>query len=182
MLYPVFLDLQGQTVLVVGGGRVALRKVQGLLASGAHIRLVSPNLLPELHHLNLEYHPRPVLESDLTGVCLVFACTQHHHINNQVSQWAQQRNLFCNHVSQPENGNLRLGAVHRAGDTLAAFSSGEQLPFLSQALRDLYAQHLPTDLAERVLEWSHIRQSSLEQPEQLTRLRADIRAYLEGGQ
>jgi len=153
MLYPAFLELKNQRVLVVGGGNVGLRKAQGLLEVGALVKVVSPQFLPEFDSLNIEKLERTFEARDLDGVILVFACTDSGAVNDEVARLSLERGIFCNHASSPENGNLRLGAVHRAGGTVAAFSSGKELPLLAQALRDTYAMALPTNLGLHLEHW-----------------------------
>ena len=182
-LYPAFLELKNQSVLVVGGGNVGLRKVQGLLEAGAAVKVVSPQFLPEFDDLKLEKLKRVFESSDLNGVVLVFACTDSNSVNDEVAQLAFERGIFCNHASSPENGNLRLGAVHRAGGTVAAFSSGKELPLLAQALRDTYAMALPTNLGRHLEHWeaARTRMLGLEKAERkaaMERLKLEIRDTL----
>jgi len=183
MLYPAFLELKNQSVLVVGGGNVGLRKAQGLLEAGALVKVVSPQFLPEFAALVLEKLERTFEPSDLDGTLLVFACTDSNAINDEVARLALERGIFCNHASNPENGNLRLGAVHRAGGTVAAFSSGKELPLLAQALRDTYAMALPTNLGRHLEHWEAARERMLgldkgERKAAMERLKLEIRDTL----
>ncbi len=162
MLYPAFLELKNQSVLVVGGGNVGLRKAQGLLEAGALVKVVSPRFLPEFDSLSIEKLERVFEPFDLDGTLLVFACTDSNALNDEVARLALERGIFCNHASHPENGNLRLGAVHRAGGTVAAFSSGKELPLLAQALRDTYAMALPTNLGRHFEYWEAARERMLD--------------------
>jgi len=183
MLYPAFLELKNQSVLVVGGGNVGLRKAQGLLEAGALVKVVSPQFLPEFDFLDIEKLKRTFEPSDLDGILLVFACTDSNAVNDEVARLALERGIFCNHASSPENGNLRLGAVHRAGGTVAAFSSGKELPLLAQALRDTYAMALPTNLGRHLEHWEAARERMLglekvERKAAMERLKLEIRDTL----
>ncbi len=182
MLFPAFLDLRGLRVLVVGGGAVGLRKTLELQAAGAVVRLVSPTCLADfdvLSNTSLERIPQNFVQEHLEGVVLVFACTSSAIVNDRVAAAALERGIFCNHASQPGKGNMRSGAVFRGDSVLASFSSGSELPFLSQALRDVFAQSLPQDLSARVQDWTAQRRQILtlgaaERAVPLERLKADI--------
>ncbi|MBB6099430.1 precorrin-2 dehydrogenase/sirohydrochlorin ferrochelatase [Deinobacterium chartae] len=186
MLYPVFLDLRGALTLVVGGGNVGLRKARGLLEAGARVRAVSPEFAPEWNDLptqHLERRARPFELQDLEGVRLAFACTDRDDVNGQVAAAARHNNVFCNHASDPEGGDLRLGATHRQGALTAAFSSGLELPLLAQALRDRFAATLPQGLERKLETWQARRAAALRLPAAertaaLENLRRELRAEL----
>ena len=84
MPYPIGLDLRGRAVLVVGGGKVATRKVARLLDEGAVIRLVSPNLSKAIQQWategRLTLYKRPYRSEDMVGMQLVFATTNNHSV------------------------------------------------------------------------------------------------------
>jgi precorrin-2 dehydrogenase / sirohydrochlorin ferrochelatase len=163
-LFPAFLDLRGLRVLVVGGGAVGLRKTLELQAAGAVVRLVSPTCLADFDALPktfLERIPQNFAPNDLEGVVLVFACTSSAAVNDGIAAAALERGIFCNHASQPSQGNMRSGAVFRGDSVLASFSSGSELPYLSQALRDGFAQSLPQDLTAKVQGWTAQRRQIL---------------------
>jgi len=136
---PVFLRLQGQNVLVVGGGQVALRKVQMLLRSGAHVHLVAPDigtevrkLLSALPHVLLE---RGFAESDLDGVKLVIAATDDTVLNRRVFDLASARNLPVNVVDQPELCSFIFPSIVDRSPLIVAVSSGGNAPVLARLLR-----------------------------------------------
>jgi siroheme synthase-like protein len=99
--YMACLDLEGRSVLVVGGGRVALEKVRGLLASGARVTVVAPRIHAELRDLDVEWLPRRYERDDLAGRHLVVAATSSEAVNAAVSREAERRYLFCNVVDEP---------------------------------------------------------------------------------
>jgi len=136
---PVFLRLQGQNVLVVGGGQVALRKVQMLLRSGAQVHVVAPDigtevrkLLSALPHLLLE---RGFAESDLDGVKLVIAATDDTALNRRVFDLASARNLPVNVVDQPELCSFIFPSIVDRSPLIVAVSSGGNAPVLARLLR-----------------------------------------------
>src|SRR5215470_3171555 len=96
------LDLAGRSVLVVGGGQVALEKTVGLLDCGAALTVVAPAILPELERLPVELVRRGYRADDLDGRFLVVAATSTPSVNRRVFRDAEARSLLCNVVDVPE--------------------------------------------------------------------------------
>ena len=139
MSYPVILDLKGKTVLVVGGGKVAQRKVESLLQAGASIRLVTPELTPDLRRLSQEgkvdWLPREFEPLDLKGCWLIIAATNDRILNRKIRDRAEEAGLWINVVDQPENCSFTLPALLRRGDLLITVSTGGASPLLSARLK-----------------------------------------------
>jgi precorrin-2 dehydrogenase/sirohydrochlorin ferrochelatase len=134
--YMACLDLEGRDVLVVGGGAVALEKVDGLLASGARITVVAPAIRAELRTLPLACVERPFRPSDLDGRHLVIAATSDDAVNDAVFHECERRRLFCNTVDDPDRCSVILPAVHREGPIAIAVSTGGASPALAKRIRD----------------------------------------------
>jgi len=134
--YMATLDLEGRSVLVVGGGTVAFEKVRGLLECGARVTVVAPEVVPELLCLPVEWLKRGYHSSDLRGRFLVVAATSSTPLNRRVFADAEARNVFCNVVDVPELCSLILPAVHREGPIAVAVSTGGASPALAQRIRD----------------------------------------------
>jgi siroheme synthase-like protein len=134
--YMACLDLEGRSVLVVGGGPVALEKVQGLLDCAARVTVVAPEALPELRALPVEWLERRYQSADLRGRFLVVAATSSTPLNRRVYADAESRGVFCNVVDVPELCSLILPAVHREGPIAVAVSTGGASPALAQRIRD----------------------------------------------
>jgi siroheme synthase-like protein len=130
------LDLQGRSVLVVGGGPVALEKVRGLLDAGARVTVVAPEAVPELLSLPVEWLARGYHSSDLRGRFLVVAATSTTPLNRRVFADAEARGVFCNVADVPDLCSLILPAVHREGPIAVAVSTGGASPALAQRIRD----------------------------------------------
>ncbi len=151
--YMACLDLGGRSVLVVGGGPVALEKVRGLLEAGAQVTVVVPEALPELLSLPVEWLPRGYHSSDLRGRFLVVAATSSTPLNRRIFADAEARGVFCNVVDVPDLCSLILPAVHREGPIAVAVSTGGASPALAQRIRDDVATLVGprhADLAERL--------------------------------
>lgn len=138
--YMACIDLTGRSVLVVGGGRVALEKVDGLLASAARVTVVAPQIVAELSTRDVELVRREYRTEDLDGRFLVVAATSTSSVNRRVFREAEARSLLCNVVDVPELCSFILPAVHRQGPIAVAVSTGGASPALAQRLRDEIAE------------------------------------------
>ncbi|HOB75588.1 MAG TPA: bifunctional precorrin-2 dehydrogenase/sirohydrochlorin ferrochelatase [Phycisphaerae bacterium] len=140
--YPVELKLTGRTVLVVGGGEVAVRKVAGLLQAGATVRIVSPNFCQPLLNLReVTREARAYSPECLDGVCLVFACTDDRQVNAAVAADARARGIWCNVADEPSECDFFVPAVHRQGELSISVGTGGASPRLAALLRDRLASH-----------------------------------------
>ena len=151
--YLACLDLRGRDCLVVGGGRVATEKAHGLLACGAEVTIVAPEIEPELLGLAVTTHQRRFTDSDVVGRFLVSAATSDRSVNAGVSSAAERRQTLCNVADDPELCNFILPAVVRRGPIAVGVSTGGASPALAQRIRDdvdklLGPEH--AELAERL--------------------------------
>lgn len=136
---PVFLRVRGQPCLVVGGGEVALRKVQSLMRAGAKVTVVAPQLVEGLLALAVEgriTHLEKSFEvSDLSGSILVVSATNHATVNQEVYQAAQLRRLPVNVVDCPELCSFIFPAIIDRSPLVIAVSSGGASPVLARNVR-----------------------------------------------
>jgi len=142
------LDLTGRSVLVVGGGPIALEKIEGLLAAGAAVTVVAPQIVPELVDLDLTLIRRGYRTEDLEGKFLVVAATSTTSVNRRVFRDAETLTLLCNVVDVPELCSFILPAVHRHEPIAIAVSTGGASPALAQHLRDQIATVVRPEHAE----------------------------------
>jgi len=138
--YMACLDLVRRDVLVVGGGSVALEKVEGLLTCGARVTVVAPKIAAELERHDVTLRRRAYRESDLDRRFLVVAATSVTDVNRRVFADAEARGLLCNVVDVPELCSFILPAVHRVDPIAVAISTGGASPALAQRLRDEIAR------------------------------------------
>jgi siroheme synthase-like protein len=150
--YPVVIRLADRPVLVVGGGAVALRKTQGLLASGAVVTVVSPLFVSEFRELAAQgavtLIERGYASSDLDGQWLVVAATNNRDVQQQISDEADARRVFVNCVDDPDRCSFILPAVERRGPVLVAVSTQGRSPSLAGYLRNLLRDALPDNLEQ----------------------------------
>jgi siroheme synthase-like protein len=135
--YPVVLDLDGVPALVVGAGPIAARKVAGLVAAGARVRVVAPAVTPELDVAGVaELHRRPYERDDLDGVQLVITATGRADVDARVAADARAAGVWVNAADQPADCSFILPAIARRGPLSIAVSTGGASPALARRLRD----------------------------------------------
>jgi len=142
------LDLTGRPVLVVGAGRVAHEKVEGLLDCGADVTVVAPQVVPELTELPVRLIRRGYRATDLDGRFLVVAATSTPAVNRRVFRDAEARALLCNVVDVPELCSFILPAVLRRDPLAVGVSTGGASPVLAQHLRDVIGGVVTDEHAE----------------------------------
>ena len=154
--YPVFLNLQGKRCLVVGGGEIAGRKVQGLLEAGAVVVVVSPTLTPSLRTLAeqgvIQYAARPFKDDDVVGCALVIGATNHAAVNDAVCKAARRRDIWVNIVDVPAACDFIAPAIVRRGALQIAISTGGNSPTLAKRIRAQLEQTYGPEYAE-LLVW-----------------------------
>jgi uroporphyrin-III C-methyltransferase/precorrin-2 dehydrogenase/sirohydrochlorin ferrochelatase len=145
MLYPVFLKLAGRRVLLVGGGTMAAAKLEGLLAAGADVTVVAPEVKDGIARPGVTVHRRPFAPSDVEGAWWVVAAAP-PPVNRLVQAAAEARQVFVNAVDDPAHATAYLGGVVRRGDVAIAVSTGGRAPALAGLLREALEAWLPGDL------------------------------------
>lgn len=138
--YPLFLvHLDEARCVVVGGGRVAARKVAALRAADASVVVIAPHLCESLKNLRrgdeIEVVERDYRSGDLDGAFLTIAATDDETINEQVWQEAREAGLLINVVDDPERCNFIAPSVVRRGPLSLAISTSGRCPALSRHLR-----------------------------------------------
>jgi precorrin-2 dehydrogenase/sirohydrochlorin ferrochelatase len=133
--YPIFLDLKDRHVLVVGAGKVALRKTRGLLEAGARVTVVAPECEPEFESLPVRMVQRRFRASDLAGVMLVFAATDDRLANHRIGIAAKGKGVFANIADSAAECDFVVPARVQRGSVHVAVSTGGENPRLSAELR-----------------------------------------------
>ncbi len=137
--YPVHLNLKGKTCVVVGGGRVATRKVFSLRDTGCAIRLIAACVSGELQKLaecdEIEWIKRPYLPGDLFGATVVFAATSDKQTQQDIHREAQKSGVLLNSADDPVCSDFHVPAHFRRGKLLVSVATGGGSPALSGVLR-----------------------------------------------
>lgn len=151
--YPVYLDLRDVPVLVVGAGPVAARKVAGLVAAGARVTVVAPEVSAALDRSRVaEVRERPFEPADVEGMRLVLTATGVREVDAAVAAAATAAGVWVNAADQPEDCSFILPAIARNGPLAIAVSTGGASPALARRLRDRAAELLTDDVVALALE------------------------------
>ncbi|WP_137887167.1 siroheme synthase CysG [Pseudomonas sp. 2FE] len=149
---PLFHNLRGQRVLVVGGGEIALRKSRLLTDTGAVVRVVAPQIEAQLVDLveqsGGELHERGYVASDLEGCVLVIAATDDEPLNARVSHDARGRGLPVNVVDAPALCSVIFPAIVDRSPLLMAVSSGGDAPVLARLIRAKLETWIPASYGQ----------------------------------
>jgi uroporphyrin-III C-methyltransferase/precorrin-2 dehydrogenase/sirohydrochlorin ferrochelatase len=136
---PIFLDIKNQACLVVGGGPIALRKLENLRRAGARIRLVSPALVPELRaRLDdplITWHERRFEDADFRDVRLAIAATDDRDVNRRVAELAKAAGIPVNVADQPQDCTFIMPSVIDRSPVVVAVSTGSASPVLARMIR-----------------------------------------------
>jgi siroheme synthase-like protein len=189
--YPIFIELRDRPVLVVGGGSVAERKVEGLLAAAAAVTVVSPALTPRLATLaacgRIRHEARPYQPGDLACFALGFVATGDERVNAAVAREGRRRGVWVNAADDPAHCDFILPSVLRRGDLTVAVGTGGTSPALARAVREELEAYLTDDyatLAEVVGEVRRELRARKRSPDAETWNRAlgpDLRALVAAG-
>ncbi len=159
--YIACLSLRGRRCLVVGGGEVALEKVEGLLACGAGVVVVAPELQPALAELAAErsivWEPREFAAGDLEGTFMAIAATDDSEVNIRVYELAEQRAMLVNVVDVPPLCNFILPAIVRTGPLAIAISTAGASPALAKRMKREIAEQFGEAYAQLAVMLNEVR-------------------------
>jgi uroporphyrin-III C-methyltransferase/precorrin-2 dehydrogenase/sirohydrochlorin ferrochelatase len=144
-MFPAFLNLTSRRVVVVGGGRVAAGKIDALLAAGADVTVVAPDIRPEIESRGVTLVRRPFQQSDLDGAWWVVSAAT-PEVNRDVLRAAESRRLFVNAVDDPAHATAYAGGIVRRDGVTIAVSTDGRAPALAGLLREALDAWLPREL------------------------------------
>jgi len=137
--YPVSLNIQGKRCVVIGGGKVALRKVKMLLDCGANVSVISPKPHPDIaklykerviHLIQREYETQ-----DLKGAVIAIVCTDVKEVNRKVADEAKKAGILVNVADDPEPSDFIIPSFFRRGNLTVAVSTSGKSPALARKIR-----------------------------------------------
>lgn len=147
--FPLFMELKDRDCLVVGGGKVAWRKVKVLMDFGAQVSVVAPEINSEIRELGLaQQTEREFEDGDVQGRTLVVAATDNEALNRRISQLCQALGIPVNAVDQTQDCSFIFPAYVKQGEVVAAFSSGGQSPVMTQYLKAQIKPVMTEELGE----------------------------------
>jgi uroporphyrin-III C-methyltransferase / precorrin-2 dehydrogenase / sirohydrochlorin ferrochelatase len=150
--FPAFFDLNGQTVLIVGGGEVALRKISLLERTGASIIVVAPKIAPQIRARaaagRLTLVVREFAPEDLNGARLVIVATSRRAVNRWIAKLSEARNIPVNVVDDREASRFIVPAIIDRDPVMVAISTGGTSPVLARRLRERLEALIPKRIGE----------------------------------
>jgi precorrin-2 dehydrogenase/sirohydrochlorin ferrochelatase len=152
VLYPVNLVLAGRRCVVVGGGEVAARKVEGLLAAGADVVVIAPRITDAIRRSGVELEEREYRRGDLEGAWLAVTATDDAAVNRAVHADGEASRVWTNAADDPPACSFTLPAVVRQGPVMVAVSTAGYSPALASWLRGQVAAQLGPEVA-LLAEW-----------------------------
>lgn len=155
LTYPVHLIVRDRPCLVVGGGNVAVRKIDGLLAAGAHVTVIAPRIHPVIAELPVDLVRRPYRAGEVAGHRLVIACTSDPAVNLQVHDDGEAAGVWVNSADDPDNCSWILPSVVRRGDLTITASTNGRSPAMASWLRHRFEAEIDeryTDLLDLLAE------------------------------
>lgn len=167
-LFPMFLKLQGKRCLVVGAGNVGEPKIEGLLETGARIRVVALQASPAVREWaragKIELELRAYTTDDLSDVFLAVVATSSRTLNERIYREARARGVLCNVVDVPDLCDFYYPSVVRRGDLQIAVSTAGQSPSLAQKIRQQLEKQFGPGYAAWVAELGETRRLILASP------------------
>ena len=152
-LFPMFMKLEGKQCLVIGAGKVGEPKINGLLETGARIRVVALDASPAVREWarseRIELDLRAFTSDDLQGAFLVVVATASRSLNERIYREAQRLGILCNVVDVPDLCDFFYPSIVRRGDLQIAVSTAGQSPSLAQKIR----QQLETQFGPAYASW-----------------------------
>jgi siroheme synthase-like protein len=159
--YPIFLNISGKKCVVVGGGQVALRKVKALLDAGADVRVISPDLCPELNRLaeagEIAVEKKAFQPGDLEGALIAVAATDDDSINLEVAKESRGKGVLVNVTDDLGNSDFIVPSCLRRGDITIAVSTAGRSPALARKIRTRLEENLAGEYAALALLIDEVR-------------------------
>jgi siroheme synthase-like protein len=156
-VYPVNLIVAGRRCVVVGGGRVAARKVRGLMEAGADVVVVATVVGDEVRASGATWHERPYQRRDLDGAWLAITATDSPAVNKQVHDDGEAVGVWVNAADDPPSCSFILPAVVRQGPITVTIGTGGHSPVLAVWLKEHVAAELGPEVAAFALMLSEMR-------------------------
>ncbi|MFM7044292.1 MAG: bifunctional precorrin-2 dehydrogenase/sirohydrochlorin ferrochelatase [Ilumatobacteraceae bacterium] len=157
MQFPANLNVAGRRCLVVGAGRIALRKAQQLVACGADVTVVAPDVAAGFDELGVAIVRRTWRAGDLDGIRLVITATGDEAVDQQVFDAAEERGVWVNSADDPARCSFTLPAVVRRGPVMVTVSTGGSSPALASWLRGRLDEMLGAEFADVAHELAALR-------------------------
>lgn len=176
--FPMFVDLKGKKIIIIGGGKVAYRKVAKLLPFEAEITVVSPDICSEIQELfnnnsNLILKNRNFETEDIKNAFLVISATNNNSTNQQVAQICKNQNIPINSVDDIENCTFLFPALVKKESLVIGCSTSGKAPDIAAFVKNTIEQNLPQNI-DQIVEVLGILREELKNKVHTQKIRAQI--------
>jgi len=158
-LYPIFLKLEELSLLIIGGGNIALEKLESVLANspGARIKLVALEISDQVKELkknypNLTLHERSFTDNDFNSADLAIVAVNDIFVAEQIRDRAHQNNTLVNIADKPDLCDFYLGSIVRKGNLKIAVSTNGKSPTVAKRLREILTETIPDEEMDGLLD------------------------------
>ncbi|WP_284463741.1 TSUP family transporter [Chryseobacterium sp.] len=152
-LYPVFLKLEKLSLLIIGGGKIALEKLESVLGNSPEtsIRLVAREIIPEVRFLqnqftNITLHERAYNDDDFNNTDLAIIAVNDIVLAEQIRNDAHQKNVLVNIADKPDLCDFYLGSIVKKGSLKIAISTNGKSPTIAKRLRETFTETIPDEM------------------------------------
>ena len=136
--FPFYIDIENKKILVVGGGTVALRKIEKLMPFSPNITVVAPKICDEIKALNVKIIDRRFCDSDLDGVFCVVSATDDETLNGRIFQLCNEKNILVNTVDDKEKCGFIFPAIASKNGITAGITTSGKSPIYAKYLKELF--------------------------------------------
>ena len=158
---PLFIDTSGKKCLIIGGGKVASRKLIPILKSKMNVKMISPEIIDDIEHIikdnkNFIHEKRKFEENDIKDQFLIVAATNDKNTNALIAKIAKGKNILINMAEDSINGNVLIPSVVDRDPIKIAISSGAASPILTRLVKTKLETVIPfsfSKLAELMMEY-----------------------------
>lgn len=135
MYLPLWIDMEGKKVLVVGGGEVALRRAKTVLEAGADVTLIAPERVKGWEELSVQWQKEKYEDRPVDGYDMVIIATDHSETNQKLNRRCKEKNIPVNDATRGTEGSVIFPGVIRGGGFTAAVTSEGKTPFLTRKVK-----------------------------------------------
>ncbi|KAA2223328.1 TSUP family transporter [Chryseobacterium sediminis] len=163
-LYPIFLKLENLSLLIIGGGKVALEKLESILGNSPEtsIKLVAKEIIPEVKALehqysNLTLHERSYDDHDFNDADIAVIAVNNIELASEIREKAQRKNVLVNIADKPDLCDFYLGSIVKKGNLKIAISTNGKSPTIAKRLRETFSEAIPDEMDHVLDNMHHIR-------------------------
>ncbi|MEG6565396.1 bifunctional precorrin-2 dehydrogenase/sirohydrochlorin ferrochelatase [Thermoanaerobacterium saccharolyticum] len=159
--YPIMLNITNKNCLVVGGGKVAYRKILSLFEFGATITVLSSSFIDEILELckshKIKLVKRNYQKNDVENYFLVVVATNDRLINKEISDECKKKNILVNVVDDKELSTFIVPSVMKKGDLTISVSTNGKSPLLARRIKEMLENMFENDVENLIVELSNAR-------------------------